>query len=272
MNVVERNNVRILGKGKKTIMFAHGYGCNQNMWRLLLPAFESEYQIVLFDLVGAGQSDLAAYDRIKYGSLSGYAKDVVEICKDLDLRDVTFVGHSVSAMIGILASIQRPDLFERLVLIGPSPCYVNEGAYTGGFTREAIEGLLHALETDHPAWSKAMAPVIIGNLERPQLAEELADSFCRTKPEIAKHFAQVTFLSDNRADLPKVRVPSLILQCSDDAIAPEAVGRYLHANLKGSTLKIMQAKGHCPHLSSPDETIEAMKVWFASCTHASRAS
>ena len=260
--VLKRNNVRILGRGEQPMMFAHGYGCDQSMWRFIAPAFESRYRIVLFDHVGHGGSDAAAFDPARYGSLQGYADDVLAICRELDLKDVVFVGHSVSAMIGALAAIAEPERFDRLVLIGPSPRYINDGDYVGGFKPEDIEGLLDFLDSNHLGWSSAMAPVIMGNPERPELGEELTNSFCRTSPDIAKHFARVTFLSDNRADLPRVRTKSLILQCSQDAIAPEAVGRYVHRNLPGSQFVQMSATGHCPNLSAPEETIAAMEAFL----------
>ena len=244
------------------MVFAHGFGCDQNMWRFVTPAFEDEYRIVLFDHVGAGRSDLSAYHQAKYGSLQGYVSDVLDICRELDLREVIFVGHSVSAAIGILAAIEEPERFAALVLVGPSPCYINDGDYVGGFTREDIEGLLESLDSNYLGWSSAMAPVIMGNPERPELGQELTNSFCRTDPEIARHFARVTFLSDNRSDLPKVKVRSLILQCSEDAIAAQCVGEYVHRNLPGSELVLLQATGHCPNLSAPEETITAIKSFL----------
>jgi sigma-B regulation protein RsbQ len=228
------------------------------MWRFVAPAFEPDYKVVLYDQVGHGKSDLAAFDKTKYATLGGYAQDLLEICRELDLRDAVFVGHSVSAMIGALAAIEEPDRFAKLVLVGPSPRYVNDGEYVGGFNREDIEGLLEFLETNHLGWSSAMAPTIMGNTDRPELAAELANSFCRTDPEIARHFARVTFLSDNRADLPKVRTPSLVLQCADDVIAPQCVGQYVHRHIAGSEFVQMEATGHCPNLSAPQETMDAI--------------
>ena len=259
MSVFKRNNVKISGRGTKPMIFAHGYGCDQNMWRLITPAFEDDYKIVLFDHVGAGNSDLQAFSRNKYSTLDGYALDVLEICSELGLQNVIFVGHSVSAIIGILAAVREPDRFDKLVLIGPSACYLNDGDYRGGFTREDIDELLAFLDRNYLGWSAAMAPVIMGNPNRPELAAELSNSFCRTDPEIAKHFAAVTFLSDNRLDLPKLKTPSLILQCSEDAIAPLAVGQYIHRHLVNSSFMLLKATGHCPHLSAPEETISAMR-------------
>ena len=260
--VLTRHNVKILGHGEQPMIFAHGYGCDQNMWRFITPAFEDRYRIILFDHVGHGQSDVTAFDRTTYASLKGYADDVLAICRELKLEDVIFVGHSVSAMIGVLAAIEDPERFDRLVLIGPSPRYINDGDYVGGFKHEDIEGLLDVLDSNHLGWSSTMAPVIMGNPDRPELGEELTNSFCRTNPEIAKHFARVTFLSDNRADLPGVKTRALVLQCSQDAIAPEVVGRYVHQNLPGSEFVLMKATGHCPNLSAPDETIAAMEAFL----------
>jgi sigma-B regulation protein RsbQ len=233
------------------------------MWRFVAPAFERDHKVVLFDHVGHGRSDLAAFDKNRYATLQGYAQDVLDICRELDLKDAIFVGHSVSAMIGALAAVEAPERFGKLVLVGPSPRYVNEGDYVGGFSREDIEGLLEFLETNHLGWSSAMAPTIMGNPDRPELAAELANSFCRTDPEIARHFARVTFLSDNRPDLPKVKTPSLVLQCADDVIAPCCVGQYVHRHLPAGTFVQMKATGHCPNLSAPQETVEAIARFLA---------
>ena len=263
MSVIRRNNIRIAGTGDKTMIFAHGFGCDQNMWRFVAPAFQTDYRTVLFDHVGAGGSDLSAYRPDKYASLEGYADDVVQICDELALRDAVFVGHSVSAIIGVLAAIQRPELFDTLVLVGPSPCYLNDGSYLGGFNRSDIEGLLEVLENNYLGWSRSMAPVIMGNPDQPELSAELTESFCRTDPGIAKQFARVTFLSDNREDLALLSKPTLILQCSEDVIAPQSVGEFMHRNLPRSRFHQLAATGHCPHLSSPDETIEAIKSYLA---------
>jgi sigma-B regulation protein RsbQ len=259
MTILARNNVVVKGTGPRTMIFAHGFGCDQNMWRFVAPAFEPEFRTVLFDHVGAGRSDLSAYDRAKYAHLNGYADDVIEICMSLALEKPIFVGHSVSSMIGVLAANKRPELFDALVLVGPSPRYIDERDYRGGFSSEQIEELLEFLESNHMGWSTAMAPAIMGNSDRPELAEELTNSFCRTDPEIAKHFARTTFTSDNRADLGKVQTPSLILQCSEDVIAPVCVGEFVHAKIPDSRLVVMQATGHCPNLSAPEETIEAIR-------------
>lgn len=261
-SVRRRNNVKIFGRGTQPMIFAHGFGCDQNMWRFITPAFEDAYRIVLFDHVGAGQSDLRAYNRQKYASLDGYTNDLLEICATEGLEDAIFVGHSVSSMIGVLAANREPGRFARLILIGPSPRYVNDETYIGGFGRADIDSLLDFLDSNHMGWSTTMAPVIMGNPDRPELAAELTTSFCRTDPDIARHFARVTFLSDNRDDLPKVTTPSLLLQCSDDAIAPIAVGEYVHAQMPGSRLIVLNATGHCPNLSAPEETIAAMKAYL----------
>ena len=260
MTALTRNNVQIRGdKSKQTMIFAHGFGCDQHMWRFVAPAFESSFRTVLFDQVGAGGSDLSAYNADKYANLSGYADDLVEIGIELELRGAVFVGHSVSTMIGALASLKAPDMFESLVLISPSPCYIDDDGYVGGFSAQQIDELLDFLGDNHLGWSAAMAPAIMGNADRPELAEELANSFCRTDPEIAKAFARVTFTSDNRADLPKVTTRSLILQCSADIIAPTEVGEFVHRHLPDSELVLMRATGHCPNLSAPEETIAAIR-------------
>jgi sigma-B regulation protein RsbQ len=246
------------------MMLAHGYGCDQNMWRLITPAFENDYRIILFDYVGHGQSDVSAFSARRYASLDGYAADVLDICEVLAVRDAVFVGHSVSSMIGVLAVRSDPSRFESLVLIGPSPRYINEGDYVGGFTREDIDGLLDFLDSNQLGWSSTMAPVIMGNADRPELSAELENSFCRTDPEVSKHFARVTFLGDNRKDLAHVNTPCLVLQCRDDAIAPAAVGDYVHRNLAGSQLVTLDATGHCPHLSAPAATVAAMRSFLDS--------
>jgi sigma-B regulation protein RsbQ len=263
MNALTRHNVKITGNGTTPMLFAHGFGCDQNMWRLITPDFADDYKIVLFDYVGHGQSEFSAYDRARYSSLKGYADDILDICEELNLHDVVFVGHSVSAAIGIMAAIREPQRFGNLILVSPSPCYVNEGDYVGGFTRGSIDELLDLLDSNHLGWSSAMAPAIVGNADRPELGAELANSFCRTDPEVAKQFARVTFLSDTRQDLPKLKVPSLIIQCSDDIIAPSCVGQYMHGQLRDSRLAILNANGHCPHLSEPAETVKAMKKYLA---------
>ena len=263
-DILRRNNVRVFGRGTQPMVFAHGFGCDQNMWRLLTPAFEDAYRIVLFDYVGSGKSDLAAYHADRYADLNGYAEDVLEVCAALDLHDIVFVGHSVSSMIGVLAAIKEPERFSRLVLVGPSPRYINEApGYVGGFERADIDDLLSTMEQNYIGWATFLAPAVMKNPDRPELGEELAESFCSTDPTIARQFARATFFSDNRRDLAKVTVPSLLLQCSDDLIAPLDVGHYLHRELPQSTLRILSATGHCPHLSAPGETLGAIQEYLS---------
>lgn len=262
-SITVRNNVRITGRGTQPMLFAHGFGCDQNMWRYITPAFEADYKIILFDYVGAGKSDVSAYNPERYASLQGYATDVLEICDELQLKNIIFVGHSVSCMIGLLAALENPGCFEKLIMIGPSPSYINDGTYKGGFERQDIEELLETMEKNYIGWANFLAPNIMGNSDRPQLGEELTESFCSTDPVIARQFAQATFFSDNRADLKKNRIPTLVLQCSDDIIAPLQVGNYVFENLPNSTLRIMNATGHCPHMSAPEETIILMKDFLS---------
>ena len=264
MTALQRNNVVEHGRrDARPMVFAHGFGCDQNMWRFVWPEFADEFRVVLFDHVGHGRSDRSAFDPARYATLDGYARDVLDIIEALELEDVVYVGHSVSAMIGVLASNAEPERFEKLVLIGPSPRYVDDGDYVGGFSAQDIEGLLASLESNYLGWSSAMAPAIMGNPDRPELGEELHNSFCATDPEIARHFARVTFLSDNRADLAAARTPSLVLQCSDDAIAPTAVGEFVHRQLPNSRFRQLRATGHCPNLSAPQETVEAIREFVA---------
>jgi sigma-B regulation protein RsbQ len=263
MKTIERNAVTVTGRAHgQPIMFGHGYGCDQNMWRAVAPAFLDTHRVVLFDHVGAGRSDLGAYDDARYGTLDGYAEDILEIIHELDLWDVIFVGHSVSAIMGVLAAIREPDRFAKLILVGPSPRYINDGDYVGGFDAIDLHAMLESLDSNYLGWSSATAPVIMGNPDRPELGDELTNSFCATDPAIARKFAHVTFMSDNRDDLGKVRTPTLILQCTDDVIAPLAVGAYVHENIPGSTLVVMNATGHCPNLSAPAETIAAIRSFL----------
>jgi sigma-B regulation protein RsbQ len=262
-DVLRRNSVKVFGKGTQPILFAHGFGCDQNMWRFVTPAFEDDYRIVLFDYVGSGKSDLSAWDPNRYASLDGYAGDVLDICRTLDLRDVIFVGHSVSSMIGVLAANRAPDRFSRLIMVGPSPRYINDTDYVGGFERADIEGLLDLMDKNYIGWAYFLAPVVMKNADRPELTEELHESFCSTDPKITRRFAETTFFSDNRADVLNLRIPSLIMQCSEDAIAPIEVGNFLHRTMPGSTLRLMKATGHCPHISHPGETIDAIKSYLA---------
>ncbi|MBL0420052.1 alpha/beta hydrolase [Ramlibacter sp. AW1] len=263
MDLQKKHNVHVQGDGPATLFFAHGFGCDQNMWRFMQPAYARRFRTVLFDLVGSGNSDLSAYDPVKYGSLHGYAGDVVELARAYRQGPAIFVGHSVSAMIGLLAHLKDPSLFAAHVMVGPSPCYINEGDYFGGFERSDIESLLETLESNYLGWSSNMAPAIMGAPGQPELAVELTNSFCRTDPEIAKQFARVTFLSDNRADLPRMDAPTLILQCSDDLIAPVAVGEYLARQLPRSTLVVIDNQGHCPHMSAPGASSDAIDTFLA---------
>ena len=261
-SVLQRHNVSVSGSGTVPMLFAHGFGCDQNMWRHLAPAFERDFRVILFDYLGHGQSDRSTYEPHRYQTLDGYADDVLEICRALDVRHGVFVGHSVSAMIGVLAALREPERFDRLVLVGPSPRYINDEGYVGGFTRQDIDGLIESLDSNFLGWSSTMAPVIMGTPDRPELGMELTNSFCRTDPEAAKQFARATFLSDNRADLPRVGAKCLVLQCAHDVIAPEAVGRYVHDHLPDSTFVQLQATGHCPNLSAPEETADAIRAFL----------
>lgn len=263
VDVIKRNNVKVFGRGSQPMIFAHGFGCDQNMWRFITPAFEDDYRIVLFDYVGSGRSDLRAYDAQRYGTLAGYADDLLDVCRVLDLRHAVVVAHSVSGIVAVLAAKREPERFARLVLIGPSPRYINDAPdYVGGFERDDVAGLLETMEKNYIGWANHLAPAIMANADRPELANELAESFCSTDPVIARRFAEVTFLSDNRADLADLAIPSLILQCSADIIAPLEVGEYVHRRLSLSTLRVMQATGHCPHMSHPEETIHEMKQYL----------
>lgn len=262
-NILQRNNVQISGKGTKPMLFAPGFGCDQNMWRLVAPFFEEHFQVVLFDYVGTGKSDYSAYSAEKYRELNGYASDIIEICHALELKDAVFVGHSVGCTIGMLASLEDPHLFEQLIMIGPSPCYLNDlPEYSGGFEKEDLEGLINMMEMNFIGWANYLAQVVMKNPDRPELSAELEESFCTTDPAVARDFAVATFFSDNRKDVPKVSVPALILQCSDDSIAPAAVGEYMHKMMPASEYRLMNAAGHCPHMSHPEETIELMHSYL----------
>jgi sigma-B regulation protein RsbQ len=269
MDALSRHNVSVTGRPDgQAIVFAHGFGCDQNMWRFVAPAFEDAFRVVVFDHAGAGGADPAAYDVRRHSSLQGYADDVVRICRELDVVDGIFVGHSVSAMIGVLADKVDPALFAKLVLIGPSPRYIDDDGYVGGFTEQDISELLESLESNYLGWSSAMAPVIMGNPDRPELGTELTESFCRTDPEVARRFAEVTFMSDNRADLAAVEKPALVLQCTDDAIAPVSVGEYVADALPQATLVMLEATGHCPNLSAPEATVAAISPFVRGATAA----
>jgi sigma-B regulation protein RsbQ len=263
VSLQRRHNVHVSGAGSATLFFAHGFGCDQNMWRLLTPAYEARYRIVLFDLVGSGRSDLTAYDPDKYSSLQGYADDVLELVHEFGQGPTIFVGHSVSSMIGMLADLKDHGPFAAQIMIGPSPCYINDGDYVGGFSRADIDSLLETLESNYLGWSSNIAPAIMGAPDQPELGVELTNSFCRTDPEIAKQFARVTFLSDVRSELPRLTTPTLIVQCNDDLIAPMAVGEYMARTLPRATLSVVANVGHCPHLSAPCASTKAIDAFLA---------
>ncbi len=256
--IIKKNNINIIGNGTQVLLLVHGYGCDQNMWRFITPAFTQNYKIVLIDLVGSGKSDINAYNFQKYSSIKGYADDIIEICETFDFKDVILVGHSVSAMIAGLATIKKPNLFKKLIMVCPSPRYVNDDGYVGGFSQADIDGLVGTLNDNYLGWSSAIAPVIIGNPSKPEFADELANSFCKNDPTIAKHFAEVTFTGDNREDLKYIDLPTLIIQCQNDVIAPLQVGDFVHKEIKNSTLVVLKSMGHCPHLTSPEVTIAAI--------------
>ncbi|WP_030346876.1 alpha/beta fold hydrolase [Streptomyces sp. NRRL S-1022] len=265
MDIARRNNVTVTGNPDgRPVVLAHGFGCDQNMWRLTVPALAEEYRVVLFDYVGSGRSDASAFSEDRYSSLDGYARDVTDVCEALDLRDAVFVGHSVSAMIGVLAADRAPERLGALVMVAPSPCYIDDEGYRGGFSAEDIDELLSSLESNYLGWSAAMAPVIMGNEDRPELGAELKNSFCATDPDMARVFARTTFLTDSRQDLRSVRVPTLVLECTQDVIAPREVGAFVHRSIPGSALVTLDATGHCPHLSAPEATNEAITAFLAS--------
>ncbi|HEX8592317.1 MAG TPA: alpha/beta hydrolase [Pseudomonas sp.] len=259
MSVQLRNNVNVLGDGGVTLIFAHGFGCDQTMWRFMAPHFATSYTVILFDLVGSGCSDLSAYYPRKYDSLAGYASDLLEIIDEFGgPGPVIYIGHSVSAMIGVLADLQAPGRVAAHVMIGPSPCYINDGDYIAGFTRRDIESLLQTLDSNYKGWASTMAPAIMGAAEQPELGEELTSSFCRTDAQVARQFARVTFMSDHRKDVARITTKTLIVQCSDDLIAPVQVGDFLHRAIPGSTLRVIDNIGHCPHMSSPSACIDVI--------------
>ncbi|GGO43708.1 hydrolase [Streptomyces daqingensis] len=264
MDVLHRNNVVVEGRTDgPVIMLANGFGCDQNMWRLVTPLLADEFKIVQFDHVGTGGSDKSAWREERYSSLDGYARDVLEICDALGLGPLVFVGHSVSSVFGVLAAGWEPGTFEKLVLLTPSPRYIDDHDYTGGFSAEDIDELLDSLDSNYLGWSASLAPVIMGNPERPELSEELTNSFCRVDPSIARVFARATFLSDNRADLARVTVPTRVIECAHDVIAPREVGAFVHEAIPGSELVTLDAVGHCPQLSAPEQTAEAIASFAA---------
>ncbi|ARD48227.1 alpha/beta hydrolase [Sporosarcina sp. P37] len=259
LDIIKRNAVRITGTGQETIVFAHGFGCDQTVWNRLIPAFEKQYRVITFDYVGSGQSDKSAYTAERYETLSGYAQDVIEICDALNLKDILYVGHSVSGMIGVLASIERPDLMSKLIMIGPSPHYLNEPDYYGGFEREDIDELLDMMEMNYKEFTKYLAPIAMKNEDRPHLSAEFESMLYTNNPGIARRFAEATFMSDVREELSKVTVRTLILQPTEDSIVPLEVGEYIQQRIPNSELVVMQAKGHNPHISHPEETIRDIK-------------
>jgi sigma-B regulation protein RsbQ len=261
-SIQRRNNVNVIGVGSTVLMLAHGFGCDQSMWRFIVPAFKEDYKIVLFDYVGSGKSDVQSYNIEKYSSLYGYAQDVIDICTELNLKNVVFVGHSVSSMIGALASLQFPELFSKLIFVCPSPRYINDLEYNGGFSREDLVGLLEVMDNNYDGWANFLAPVVMQNPDQPELVAELEASFCNAEPTITRKFAEVTFFSDNRDDLAKIKLPVLIMQCANDAIAPDSVGEFMYQNISGSKLLRMNATGHCPHMSHPEETISAIQEFL----------
>ncbi|MBT2756514.1 alpha/beta hydrolase [Mesobacillus foraminis] len=258
-----RNNVKVLGNGTRSMILAPGFGCDQSVWKPVAKMFENEYRIILFDYVGSGNSDLRAYDAKKYSTLEGYAQDVLDVCSLLELKDAIFVGHSVGSMIGMLASLKNPEHFSDLIMLGPSPCYLNVPPdYFGGFEREQLFGLIEMMERNYLGWATVFAATVMNNPDRPELKAELEERFCSTDPIIARQFAEAAFFADNRKDLSNVTVPTLILQCSEDVIAPVQVGAYIHQHLPGSVLKHMKATGHCPHMSHPEETIDLIRNYL----------
>lgn len=266
MSILQRHHVNIRGSGERTLLFSHGFGCNQDMFRFIEPAFREEYRTVVYDLAGSGRYPSAHFDPSRYRELEDYARDLINISEAARLRNVVVVGHSVSAMIGAIAAIRRPDLFEAVVMIGPSPRYIDEpeSGYRGGFSAADIDELLDTMSNNYLGWSQLMALAFVGNPERPELGEELAESFCATDPELARHFAEITFRSDHRADLPKVPVPTLVIQTTEDIVADEAVGRYVADRLPRADFELIDARGHCPNLSAPQPTVAAIQRFLAS--------
>jgi sigma-B regulation protein RsbQ len=263
MSVQSRNRVQISGNGAATMVFIHGFGCDQTMWRFLAPAYQDRFRTITYDLTGCGQSELAAYDTARHGSLHGHAADLLAILDAVAPAPVITVGHSVGAMIAMLAAIEAPRRFAAQVMVSPSPCYLNDGDYVGGFSRSDIDELLETMDANYLGWSRSVAPMIMGAPNQPRLRDELTDRFCRNDPAIARHFARTTFLSDHRADVPRSTVPALVLQCSDDLIAPRAVGEWLARHLPASTLRLVGNVGHCPHMSAPTESSRAIDAFLA---------
>jgi sigma-B regulation protein RsbQ len=261
--ILQKLNARIFGQGERTLMFAHGFGCDQNVWRFVTPGFEEQYQLALFDYVGAGKSDLNAYNPVKYSTLQGYADDVLELRHSIEAENVVFVGHSVSAMIGLLAAVKDPKAFSSIIMVGPSPRYINDDDYVGGFDKVQMDQLMDMMDNNYLGWSATVAPLIMANADTPELAEELTANFCATEPTIARQFARVTFYSDNRKDVRRLAIPAFIMQCSEDIIAPAEVGEYLRKAIPNNEFVRLQATGHCPHMSHPEEVAEAMESFLS---------
>ena len=261
-DILKRNNVTVKGEGPETMIFAHGFGCSQKMWKHVAPHFEERYRTILFDYVGAGQSDLSHYSSKRYSTLHGYAQDILDICNALGIKDAVLVGHSVSSMIAVTAALQEPSYFKKLVLVGPCPYYFMDGDYKGGLERDDIDALFDMMDNNYLGWSSFMAPVVMGNPDRPELGEELANSFCSTDPSIARDFAKVTFYSDTRSYLPQLQIESLTLQCTQDALASEEIGIYIEKHTPNNTLVNLKATGHCPHISAPEEVVSSIKAYL----------
>lgn len=254
-DIRSRNNISLLGNDplKKTIVFSHGFGSDQTAWRHQVEAFKNNYNIVLFDMVGAGKSDFSAYSPNRYSTLHAYSDDLIEIITELQLQKPIIVTHSVSGMTSVLASLREPQMFEKLILICSSPRYLNDGDYKGGFDQSDLDGLFDAMSSNYHAWAAGFGPVAMGNPERPELGKEFARTLGEIRPDVAQAVARVIFTSDHRKDVPKLTTPTLVIQTSNDIAVPLEVGRYLHKNIKGSTLAHIDASGHLPHMSAPDE-------------------
>ncbi len=261
--ILKRNNVSVIGKGPQTLVFAHGFGCDQNMWRFITPDFIEQYQLVLFDYMGSGKSDIDGYDLRKYSSLDGYADDIIDICHALDLQDVIAIGHSVSATITTLAALKEPKLFSRLIHVSPSPCFLNDPpSYMGGFELSDLEELLSLMDKNYIGWASYLAPIVIGRQASDILTGELSDSFCSTDPVITKNFARATFLSDHRKEFAKTPIPALVIQSQKDNLASTDVGYFLHKTIPESMISVIESEGHCPHMTHPDLVVAAIKNYL----------